>query len=242
MQFSELIANVEAYILDLPDATVTLVPVWINQAIKDAERRHNFRKMERTLSIVTIPNQREQANVPAQYKEARSDPFIIRFDGATDEIDWAPSRSDMIRQYGDNTTIDIGSPEFILQIFDETEDVSEFHSYPMPDTLSLYPDGNYRVEIPYYAYSNELVNGSDQNYVTNDAEFYVIYKATEYGMFFNRDEERAIANRNLAEAQYKIFKRTDKMSKVQRRNELTVSLGANRPSKLPRRGGQFGRR
>ena len=58
MQFSELIDNVTKYLLDVPDDTAALIPVWINQSVKDAERRHNFRHMERTLSIVTTPNVR----------------------------------------------------------------------------------------------------------------------------------------------------------------------------------------
>lgn len=242
MQFSDLIEVVEQYLLDLPDDTVALVPTWINQSVKDAERHHNFRHMERTAQFVTIPNQREQLDVPAQYKESRSDPFLIRNDGAVDEIDWAPSHSDMIRQYGNDPAIDIGSPQFILEIFDGDEDVTEFHSYPMPDTQSLYPDGNYRLNLPYYAFSVDMLAGSDSNFVTNNAEFYVIYKSVEYGMFFNRDEKRAIAYRNLAEAQFKIFRRVDKKKRMQRRNELTLRLGVNRPSKLPRIRSQFGRR
>jgi len=242
MQFSELQSTIEEYLLDLPSDTVALVPTWINQAVKDAEKRHNFRNMERTLQIVTTPNIRLQATAPVLYKQSRSDPFLIRNDGGVDEIDWAPSRSDMNRQYGDSTIIDIGSPQFILEIFDEDNDATEFHSYPFPDTQSLYTDGNYRLSLPTYEFSALMVQGSDSNYVTNNAEFYVIYKAVEYGMFFNRDEERAIAYKSLAEIQYKIFKKWDKRKRIQRRNELTISLGANRPSKVPRIRAQFGRR
>ena len=242
MQFNDLISNVAKYLLDTPEDTTDLIPVWVNQAVEDAENRHNFRHMERTLAIVTTPNVREQVDVPALYKESRSDPFLIRNDGAVDEINWAPSRSDMIRQYGDDPAIDIGSPQFILEIFDGSEDVTEFHSYPFPDTQSLYGDGNYRLNLPYYALSAAMVDGSDSNFITNKSQFYVIYRATHYGMLFNRDEARAIVYATQAEQQYQILKRVDKKGRVRRRDELTISLGANQPSKLPRRTLTFGRR
>lgn len=242
MQFGELIENVTKYLLDVPDDTTDLIPVWINQAVEDAERRHNFRHMERTLQVVTTPNVREQADVPVLYKESRSDPFLIRGDSAVSEIDWAPSRSDMIRQYGDDPDIDIGSPQFILEIFDESEDVTEFHSYPFPDTRSLYPDGNYRLNLPYYALSPSMVDGSDSNFITSKSKFYVIYRATHYGMIFNRDEDRAIAYAALAEQHYRILRRVDKKGRVRRRAELTLRLGVNQPSKVPRSSLGFGRR
>lgn len=235
MQFDELVSNVTKYLLDVPDDTADLIPVWINQSVKDAQSRHNFRHMERTLSIVTTPNVREQVDVPALYKESRSDPFLIRDNGAVDEIDWAPSRSDMIRQYGDDSTVDVGSPQFILEFFDEVEDVTEFHSYPFPDNRSLYGDGNYRLNLPYYALSAAMVADSDSNFIANNASFYVIYRATHYGMLFNRDEDRALAYAALAEQQYKILRRVDNKSRNTRRNELTISFGANRSSKVPRR-------
>jgi len=242
MQFSVIQQTVKDYILDLPDSTIDLVPFWINKAIEAAEKLHNFRNMERTLEIITVPNQREQVNAPTKYKASRSDPFLIGGDGKVSEIDWAPSRSDMNRRYGNDPDIDIGSPQFILEIFDADEDTTEFHSYPMPDTQSLYDDGDYRLSLPYYAYSDDLVDGTNSNYMTNGAELYVIYRATEYGMLFNRDEQRGLSYRALADSEYKTFKNVDKRKRLQRRNELTISLGANSPSKAPRSRLQFGRR
>lgn len=233
MNFDVIVQHVKEYLLDLPAETVALVPKWVNEAVEEAERRYNFKHMKREIVANTVVNVRDLVNVPGQFKEARALPFVTFSDGGTSEIDWAPSQSDMIRQYNDDPLVDIGSPQFILEMYDELTDVMQFSVYPYPDGQSQYVGGEYPITLPFYAFSPTL-SGAENNFITNNGAFYVIYKATSYGLIFNRDETRAATFDQLAERNWKRLKNQDKRSKIQRRNELTLSFGANDPSKLPR--------
>jgi hypothetical protein len=234
MNFDTIVTNVENYLLDLPAETVALVPTWVNEAIKDAEKRYNFTHMKREqLLIETTVNQRFLIAIAANWKEDRVLPYLTDNNGFTGEIDWAPSNSDMVRQYSDDPTVDIGAPQFLLNEYDETLETYVYNVFPYPDGQSQYTNGEYRVNIPYYAYTGDL-SGSENNFITNNGEFYVIYKAVAMGMFFNRDEQRGGAYDQLAEREYKKLKNQDKRTKNQRRNELTIRTQANRAGRYPR--------
>ena len=234
MNFDEIVSRVEEWLLDLPTETVANIPRFVNEAIHKAEQKHNFLHMERVLEVTTVTGQRELADFPSDYKAGRSDPWYVTDAGGVTEFDWAPSRSDMHRQYGDNSTNDQGSPEFILELVDEVEGVKEFWVYPFPNDQSDYSDGLWRVKIPYWGYTPDL-SGAENNFITNNGDYYCIHKAAALGFLFNRDEQRAALQDNLARVEYKDLKNEDKRSRVKRRSELTVSTGAYDPSKVARR-------
>ncbi len=241
MNFDEIVSRVEEWLLDLPTETVANVPRFVNEAIHKAEQKHNFLHMERVLEVTTVTGQRELADFPSDYKAGRSDPWYETNQGAIVEFDWAPSRSDMHRQYGNNSTNDRGSPEFILEVRDEVEGVEELWCYPFPSDQSDYSDGLWRVKIPYWGYTPDL-SGAQNNFITRNGDYYCIHFAAARGFWFNRDRENAAIHQQIARQEYRDLKNEDKRAKFKRRNELTVSTGANDPSKTPRLRAGFGNR
>lgn len=245
MNFGEIEERVKSYILDLPEETDELVPDWINQAVREAEDRYNFRHMEATIQVQTVVGVRELTAPNSRYKAQRADPFLLYKNGSTREIDWAPSQSDMLRQFpeaSEDPTRGAGAPQFLLEVYDEYESAYELHVYPLPDGNSDWANGEYRVRVPYWRYSVDLVDGGDTNFFTLNAPFYLIYRATSLGCEFNRDEQRGQYYLGKAEGEYQRIVGSAKRAKVGRRDELTIRTGVNGPAKTPRLGRRYYRR
>lgn len=227
MQNAEIKAEVESWLLDLPNGATQRVQGWVNEAIREACKRYNFRQMEATASYETVEHARELGAKPADWKENRELPYYIRQDGSTREIEWAPSESDMVRTYaidppqeGNQAPIDEGAPRWLYERPD-TIDV-----YPFPDAKADWDDGNYRIIVPYWRYPEALAEDEDENFLTIEAPFYVIFKAVEMGFKWNRDTTNAAQFAVEAEMQFKRLERADKLSKFPDRINLAVHTGA----------------
>lgn len=218
MEFSELQSEVEFWLLDLPTGLSAKIPGWINEAIRRAQERHNFRCMEDELLPVTVDNQRElvaDKSATFTWKEMRGKPYYYRQDGSTEEIDWAPSESEMIRTFAiqlpdeSNTTpADEGPPRYLLER-DTSIDV-----FPLPDDQSDWNNGNYRVVIPCWKYLDDLVGDNDTNWFTTNNPYYIIWKATAIGFMANRDEERGEFYEGKAKTLFMELRSTDKRSRL----------------------------
>lgn len=223
MLFSAIKDEIEDLILDLPSGAATRIATWANKGIRDACDRRNWRCMEATQSITSADDTRVLATKDALWKENRGNPWLLNQDGSTSEIDWAPSEADMIAAYGNaapvegNTTpIDEGRPKYILERIDTLE------CFPFPDNVSGWTNGLYRVRAPYWAYLADLILDADHNYFTDNAPWYVIFKAVAEGAARNEDFEKAGVYEAKAEKQYKIVERRDKMSRLPDRMTLNV--------------------
>ena len=239
MEFGQIQDEVEGWLLDLPSGVQAKVPGWINEAQRDACRRHNFRAMEEELLPVTADQQRVLVAKPDDWKEARSLPYMYRQDGSTKELDWAPSESDMIRTYaiqlpdeGNTTPADEGEPRYILEY------PTELHVFPLPDDESDWDDDDYRIVIPYWKYLADLSGDNDTNWFTDNHAYYLIWKAVSIGFAYNRDEERAEYYEGKAEPFFKRLKRQDKISRIGDR--LTLSVNKDVYAARPRRGNREG--
>lgn len=215
MEFGTIQDKVESWLIDLPTGATAEIPGWINEAIKDAERRHNFRCMEDELLPTTTNNERVLVAKPSNWKETRADPYYYNQDGSTVEMDWAPSESEMVRTFavqlpdeGNTAEPDEGDPKYVLE-YD-----TEFHTYPLPDDESDWDDGNYRIVLPYWKYIDDLSGDTDTNFFTLESPYYVINKALALGFAWNRDEERASYYEGKAERLFQQLKRKDKLSRV----------------------------
>lgn len=225
--FATLKARVESYMVDAPTETVALIGHWLNGAAKYAMDTHNFRFMEETAAFTTdstaatIAEKRALGDKPDDWKEARTDPWLLEGDGGTKEIRWLPSESEAVRQYAEEDPYDKGEPRSIL----ETPD--GFLVYPLPDGQSLWSDGEYRVRIPHWKYLSDLSEDSDTNWFTTNTEDYLTWKATAEAMLFNRDEQRGA----LWAAKAGTFDpATGKMT-----GELARIIRLDKRSRLPRR-------
>lgn len=201
--------RVESYLIDLPQATQDLIDHWINRAVRVAEDDHNFRHMNAELDFTTA-EARNLGSKPDDWKERRAYPWLHRGDGGSEEILWAASKSQMIRDYAEDDPNDIGEPRHILEL--ETA----FEVYPLPDTNSLWDDGHYRVKLPYWAYTSDLVQDSDANWFTRNADDYLTFYAVGEGMIFNREEERASIYVQKATAEYRRIVRVEKRGRMPR--------------------------
>lgn len=223
MQNSEIKAEVQSWLLDLPSGATTRIQGWINEAIRDACKRHNFRFMEAEQGFTTAARTRELGSKPARWKESRGLPYYIRQDGSAREIEWAASESDMVRTYavdepaeGNATPVDEGPPRWLLERPD-TIDV-----YPLPDEGSDWLDGNYRLVVPFWQYPEDLSADADENFITVEAPYYVIWKAAALGMRWNRDTENALLLEAEAEKQFRRLERQDKLARLPDRMNLAV--------------------
>jgi hypothetical protein len=153
---------------------------------------------------------------PALWKEAGSAPWLAFDDGAVREIEWAPSESEMVRQYALDAD---GRPAFVL----ETD--TELHVYPLPDGRADWPDEEYRVRLPYWSYSAALSAGADTNSLLQLAPWYVIFYAVAEGLVFNRDEQRAGVYQGKAETQFVRARVQDKRSRLPDRMTLVPRRG-----------------
>lgn len=236
MNFAQIQSNVENYLLDLPDETQAAIPSWINEATRDAERRFNWRHMEAEIEIQTVVGVRELVNEPLRYKESRGYPYVLHQDGGRDEIQWAPSLSDMLRQVPEasiDPTKGAGEPAFLLARYDEYDDDYELSVYPLPDGRSQWANGEYRIRIPYWRYTAEGP-GLATNWFSQNLPYYLIFKAAALGFEFNRDEQRAQYFERRAEQQFKKGSGQQKRARLQGNPTLSFNVGAYGPGRRAR--------
>lgn len=223
MNFSEIKTEVESWLLDLPSGASTRIGGWVNEAIREACKRYNFKFMEAEASFTTADQTRELGSKPATWKEHRGEPYYVRQDGSTQPIEWAPSEAAMVRTYGvdapaegNETPIDEGAPRWLLERTDT------FDVYPFPDDESDWDNGLYRMRVPYWAFPADLSADDDENWLTIEAPYYVIFKAASMGFKWNRDVENAMLLAADAETQFKRIERKDKLSRLPDRMSLAV--------------------
>lgn len=232
MTLAQIRSYVQSYMVDVP-STVTdaLIDAWINEGLRKAESRHNFRYMEASLSATTVADTRKLDDKPALWKEARTPPWFQRDDGSDMPMLWAPSADEMRKQYDTEDTTDDGPPEFVL----ETE--SELHVYPFSDSDSDYGDGEYRVRMPYWTYSADLDADADsetENPLLGLAPWYPVWYATAEGLLLTRDESRAATYAQRAEVDFQLAVRADKRSRVPDRMTLVPRSGVYGSAISPR--------
>lgn len=213
--------RVEDYLIDVPSATSSLVDDWIRKALDRIQRNHNFRVMEATVEFITSQNTRKLGDIPSDWKEARSAPWLHTGLGDADLIDWAVSGEQMRALFAHTDTVDAGAPAYVL----ETE--TELEVYPFPDDQSLWTDGNYRVEIPYWKKLTEPTANGDTNWFmeNENGEWVVTFWAVEEGMWFNREEERAKIFGERGVQEFRELQRHDKRTRIPRRMTLAPAPG-----------------
>lgn len=225
MTYGQVKTEVQSWLLDLPTGTVAKIDSWVNEAVRDACKRHNFRFMEsESVDQQTAVSTRVLVAKPATWKEARSCPYYVQQDGTVREIGWGPDKSEMNRSYADripqetNTAaIDSGAPKYIL----ETD--TQLLVYPLPDVLSGWTNGNYRVSLPYWAFPAVLSLDADVNFFTTNHEYYLIWKACAFGFAWNRDNENAMMYDQKAELLFQKLKNLDKLARLPDRLTLAAS-------------------
>ena len=216
VSFLNLQDRAKVYILDLPTAVVSELPTLINDAIRDIQEAHNFRIMEAETQFVTTEGSHTLGQITDE-KEVRDVPWLQYGDGGNTEIEWAQTKSVIIREFAINDANDKGRPAVIF----EADAAGNFEVYPFPDGNSLWSNGDYRVHLPYWKYLPDLVANGNSNWFTDNATLYVLYSAVSRAHALNFDTERAgVWALSAAKEQGEAVK-VDKRSRLTRKLTIT---------------------
>lgn len=181
--------RVKARLIDLPSAVLAEVPQLVVEAVRHLEKEHNFKVMETGLyGQATTALTRTVASLPANFKEWRSKPYYRTALGTQRELVWAADTSAPNLAYNDT---DQGQPELVVDGEPNDAGISPIQVWPLPDGLSDYGDGEYRLYLPYYRYLPDLAADADTNWFTVNAEEYLINQAVGQGFMLDWDEQRS---------------------------------------------------
>ncbi len=225
--FQTLQDRVERRVIDLPASVVTEVPDLLNKAMRELEDHHNFRIMgvqtaQLTTTVATRPL---STAVPSTMKELRGRPYLVMFDGSTRDLLVAPHRMAAHDVYTLDDADDKGEPRLVLQTEPTDETGSElWFVYPYPDGQSDWSDGEYRVVIPYWRHLTELSVGSTSNWFTNNAEWYMVFKATAEAFYLDWDEARGQLWETRAQGELAKVLKVDKLARLGSVRQLSLSL------------------
>jgi len=160
------------------------VPRLVNQAIRELEGRFKFKAMQANANYTTLVNTNTLVGnagaLPADFKAFRGRPYYVEFLGSTGPMDIVLSKELVQRRWDTN---DFADPHSI--VVDDGLFV-----YPQADGASDYPDGEYRITIPYWKTLGNLVNPTDTNWFTENAAQYLINWTVKEGFAIDWDEAR----------------------------------------------------
>ena len=190
MDFAALQTRVKRRVIDLPTAIVTEVPDLINEAIREIEDLHNFRVMRTSVDATTVEGTRKLVSKPSNFKAFRGRPYFTSDLGIVTEMTIAPNIQAALKRYGVGTTDDRGTPKVLLEGEETEAGGSNIDVYPLPNGLSDYDNGDYRLTVPYWRYLAALSSDSDTNWFTVNAIPWVINKAVAEAFALNWDLAR----------------------------------------------------
>jgi hypothetical protein len=229
-QFSVLQARVERRVIDLPASVLAEVPILINEAMHFLQQRHNFKVMEtETAQTSTTADSHTLLAVPSDYKEARGLPYLVFNDGSTKDLLLAANRAAVLDALTLSDPNDVGEPVVILDAEPNDLGVRNFEVYPFPDGNSQFGDGEYRVVIPYWRYLPDLSAGTDTNWLTENAEEYLVFKATAEAFSVDWDEERSAAWEAKAGVKFNETIAADKRFRLGGVTTLVIHKDVNAP-------------
>lgn len=229
MTFADLQAEVLLWVIDAPLAVQSLVPRFVNRSIRKIQWKHDFKFMEAEVNFVTASSTRTLGARPDDWKKPRNaKPYLVENLGRTRELNYASTQGEAKARFGDNMSLNFGSPRLIVEV-ENVDNTGTFFLYPFSDGLSDYPDGQYRVYFPYWKFLPELVNPTDHNWLSDNAEQAVIYQAVADAFYANEDEQRAAIWDAKASKELKDAILLDKERRVAETASFTPHLGARMP-------------
>ena len=234
--FQTLQDRVTRRVIDLPASVTAEVPDLINKALRTLQEMHNFRVMgtEQKLLTTTVATHPLSAAVPANFKEHRGRPYLVKNDGSTLDLLLAANRNAVLDVFPLNDANDKGEPKLVLDP-EPTDDTGArtMEVWPFPDGLSDYSGGEYRVTIPYWRYVAALSGGTDENWFTSNAEWYLVFQATAEAFYLDWDEARGqlwevragdFAPDGRAVGEFRKVLRQDKLARISSVRQLAFSL------------------
>lgn len=203
---------------DLPEALLVELPSVVNEQIRRAIDMHPWRCTQTVHSVITTVATRTLGVLPTNWRSRSWRPYYVHFSGAVTHIQWALSHEDVTQMFSDMPD-DKGAPQYV---FDRSA-AGDLAVYPFPDGESDYGDGEYRIGIPYTKYLAALVNATDTNWFTDNAENFLVYASV--GELLARlqqgeavawmlTEDPTRAPRSQADREFRRILRIDKLSQI----------------------------
>lgn len=223
--FAGLKAEVLTNIIDLPPAVSANVGTYINRAIKSAERRYNFKYMEAETILTTAVGVLALGSL-SSFKEWRDrGPYGLQQFAPAFELAISDNTREQRKTFTLNTAYP-DRPRYIRQSGMDSANNITLEITPYPDGNSDWSDGNYQIVLPYYAYSTALSGTTDFNWLTVNAEEYIIERATAYGFQADWDVQNSALWEQWAKNKFDEVKLTDKKMRLSGLNEFVVNLDA----------------
>lgn len=225
---SEITAKVQRRIIDLPTAITTEVNGMVNSAIRTLEQRRKWECCKELVEFTTTAGSNTLGTVPTNFRGIRGKPYYQPEAGIANQIVWATSKSDVSRAIANDRE---GAPMFVYVDLAASESTfsRSFLIYPLPDGFSDYSGGEYRVKLPYWKTMATLSGSSDSNWFLNNAEDFIVKRATGEGFALNWDEARSQFWYAQAEMTYKDIRTFDTNNRVQGVDTLVPHTNASDP-------------
>jgi len=228
--FLDLQTAVQQRVIDLPPTVLAAVPRLINHAIRSIQRKYNFRAMEQSVTMITaVGSLTPTPNTIANFKEYRDKgPYLIRNLSEAKRFITASEPDASMFERADATLPD--EPHFLFNTTDINTGATTFSIFPYPDALSDWNDAQYRIVVPVYVYSADLVNSGDANWFTNNAADYIEREAAGQAFGLDWDYNSMAILLQEADKKYKEIKLADKTNRLSSVDTLVpMWQGANQP-------------
>ena len=140
--------------------------------------------MEATAYLPTTAATVELGNLPSDFKDFRGLPYWTDDLGTTWHLRAiSHSREEVLRAYGIGVG-DTGQPTILLVEEPAGSATWSLEVYPIPDGLAVTSDGEYPIQLPYWAY---LPTPTTNDWFTDNAEEFLVYAATAEGFALLQD-------------------------------------------------------
>lgn len=228
--FTEIQTRVTRRVIDLPSAVVAEVPKLVNVALLKLQEKHNFRVMEGELAAFTAVNSHTLLQgiggaaisigpTAINVKEWRGEPWYLRYtDGSPRFLSWSPSREALWGSFsqGGASITDASFPSAVLEEISDDGNTRGLSVYPLPDGNSDFPDGEYRITLPYYRYLPSLSASGDHNWFTDQSsgEEFIVRWATGEAFALNWDFQKFAVLIAQSQIHYKDLVTADKRARL----------------------------
>lgn len=228
--FATLKTKVQRRVADVTVGLTAEIGDLINEARIEVMDRTNFSWMKAEVDFTTLLNTRTLGVTPADWKQWRERPYWVEDNqGQTHQM--LSVRSEATAEDAVETER-VGSPQYLVRGMETpTTDASSLLIYPLPNGLSDYSDGEYRVKVPYYKYLALMTADGDEDAMSLDAGLvrFIIDWACKLAYELDWNEKRASYYEGTAEKTWARMKRRNGLKVLSGINTLVPHQGADDP-------------
>jgi hypothetical protein len=223
--FAELQERVERRVIDLPTAVQTEVGSLIDKAVKSAQMRRNFEVMKAQAEYVTTADTTLLGALPERFKTFRDRPFLTTYLGRVRKLVYGTGVYTLPPSISPGQS---GFPRVIMRDLPNPANTGNLLVHPKSDALSDWPDGLYRISVPYWQMARSLIDSpTESNWFTEYGEEYIEAQATSDAFMLNWDESRAMMWQKTADKKFAELVTYDAINRIAGMQTLVPHLDVN---------------